>query len=91
MSPAVAILSTLLIITILIIVMIIIIFTVVTVKLLRDRANLKQMIKAMLEQDLRKTQTEQATCSGDYEDIATYKSSDMDINENAAYSTINDL
>ena len=89
-----AILSALLIITLTVIIMIVIIFTVVTVKLSRDKANLKQVIKALpLEQDIRslKTEKELVTGSGDYEDIDAYKTSDMNINENAAYSTITNL
>ena len=87
------ILSALLIIAVVIIVMITVTFTVVTIKLSRDKANLKQVIKAIPEQELRnlKMEKELATCSGDYEDVDAYKQSDMDINENAAYSTITDL
>ena len=81
--PAVAILSALLIITILIVVMIIAVFTVVTIKLSRKRA--------IPQQHHRKTGRELATCTVDYEDIDTHRSSDMNINENAAYCTINDL
>ena len=87
-----AILSALLIITVVIIVMIIVAFTALTVKLLRDKVNLKQTVKAISsEQDIRKTEKELATCSGDYGDVDTYKASDMNINENAAYSTVTDL
>ena len=91
-----AILSALLIIAVVIIVMIIVMiivaFTALTVKLLRDKVNLKQTIKAISsEQDIRKTEKELATCSGDYEAVDTYKASDMNINENAAYSTVTDL
>ena len=87
-----AILSALLIITVVIIVMIIVAFTVFTIKLLRDKANLKQTVKAISsEQDIRKTEKELATCSGDYEEVDTYKASDMHINENAAYSTVTDM
>ena len=89
----VAILSPLLIITVIFLVMIIVIFTVVTVKLSRDKINLKRAIKAMsLEQDVRSSTVEkeklQATSSADYEYVDTYNASDMNINENAAYSTI---
>ena len=86
------ILSALLIITVVIIVVIIVAFMVVIVKLSRDKTNLKQAIKALSsEQDIRKTGKELATCSGDYEDVDTYKLSEMAINENAAYSTVEDL
>ena len=89
-----AILSTLLIITVVIIVMIIVTFMVVTIKLSRDKANLKRVIRTLpLEQDIRssKTEKELATGSGDYEDVDTYKTSNININENAAYSTITNL
>ena len=72
--------------------MIVIIFTVVTIKLSRDKANLKQTVKATpLKENLRKAEKEQTTCSGDYEDVDAYKASDININENAAYSKITDL
>ena len=88
----VAILSALLIIAVILIIVITVTFTVFTIKLSRDKANIKQVIKTMpLEQDVRrsKTEKEQATESGDYEDVDTYKVSDMslNVNENAAYST----
>ena len=86
-----AILSALLIITLIFLVMIIVTFTIVTIKLSRDKANMKRVIKATpLEQD-HGTERELATGSGDYEDVDTYKATDMNINENAAYSTITDL
>ena len=84
-------LSALLIITLIFLVMIIVTFTVVTIKLSRDKANMQRVIKATPpEQDHGKLKTERelATGSGDYEDVDTYKASDMNINENAAYSTI---
>lgn len=82
-------LSTLLIITVVIIVT----FTVVTIKLSRDKVNLKQVIKAIPEEELgnSKTEKELTTGSGNYEDVDAYKASDININENAAYSTITDL
>ena len=88
----VATLSALLIIAVILIIVITVTFTVFTIKLSRDKANIKQVIKTMpLEQDVRrsKTEKEQATESGDYEDVDTYKVSDMslNVNENAAYST----
>ena len=61
---------------------------VITIKLSRDKTSLKQAIKAMpLEQDERSSMTEkeQATNSTDYEYV---DASDMNINENEAYSTI---
>ena len=92
----VAILTPLLIITIIFLVMIIVIFTIVTVKLSRDKINLKRAIKAMpLEQDVRNSTEEkeklQATNSADYEYVDGYNASDMNINENAAYSTITNV
>ena len=89
---AVATLSSLLILAVILIVVITITFTIFTIKLSRDKVNMKQVIKVMpLEDDVRKSKTEkeQATGSGDYEDVDAYKVSDMslNINENAAYST----
>lgn len=85
-------LSTLVIITLIVIVITVFIFMVVTVKLSRDKANLKQTVKAIpLEQNLRGAEKEQPSCSGDYEDVDAYKASDININENAAYSKITDL
>jgi hypothetical protein len=94
-SPIVAILSALLIITIIFLILTIVTFMVVTIKLSRDKINLKRIIKAMpleQEQDVRREKEQlQATNSADYENIDEYKASDMNINENAAYSTITDL
>ena len=87
-----AILSALLIITLAVIIMIVIVFTVVTVKLSRDKGNMKQVIKALPpEKKLREMEKQQTTGSGNYEDVDAYKASDMNINENAAYSKISDL
>jgi predicted membrane protein len=95
-----AILSALLIITVIFLILITITFTVVTIKLSRDKINLKRTIKAMpleQEQDVtprsstREKEQLQATNSADYEYVDVYKVSDMNINENAAYSTITDL
>jgi hypothetical protein len=96
-SPIVAILSALLIITVIFLILIIVTFTVVTIKLSRDKINLNQIIKAMhmpleQEQDVKRENEQlQATNSGDYEYVDAYKASDMNINENAAYSTITDI
>ena len=85
-------LSALLTITLAVMIMIVMVFTVVIMKLSRDKVNLKQAIKAISsEQDIRKMGKELAACSGDYEDVDTYKASDMNINKNAAYSTVTDL
>ena len=91
----VAILTPLLIITVIFLVMIIVIFTVVTIKLSRDKTTLKRAIKATpLEQDVRSSTVEKEklqalpTNSADYEYVDEYNASDMNINENAAYSTI---
>ena len=89
----VTILSALLVITVIFLVLIIIIFTVVTIKFSRDKTNLKRATKVTpLEQDIRSSTTEkeqlQATNSADYEYVDGCNASDMNINENAAYSTI---
>ena len=92
----VAILTPLLIITVIFLVIIIVIFTVITIKLSRDKINLKRAIKATpLEQDVRSSTVEkeklQAISSADYEYVDGYNASDMSINENAAYSTITNV
>ena len=87
-------LSALLTITVVITVMII---GFLTIKLLRDKANMNQVIsiQAMPEQDLGEISMEREPAIGskDYEDIQfdAYKASDIDTNANAAYSTIRDL
>ena len=89
--PVAAILSALLIITLIVIIMIVIVFTVVTVKLSR-KVNMKQVINTLPpEQELRETEKQRAIGSADYEDVDAYKASNMNINENAAYSKISDL
>ena len=65
----------------------IVVFIFVTIKLSKDKANMKQVINTLPpEQDARETERELATSLGAYENIDIYEASDMNINENAAYS-----
>lgn len=65
------------------------VFTVVTIKLLKDKADMKKELKAMSKRSPRKMEVTEY-----YEEINIQQAStklDIDINKNAAYSTVESL